>query len=151
MRFDQQPARVEADDLRVGAGGDPLADVRMRNRIERLVDGRELIAADLGLAPQRDVVRRGRRRQQAGLLLGLKVLERPPLRATVPPQAVVVETPVPAERARVVERREHFAGEAIVADAGHGAFDARLCRGHAARGRDRCESGAPARTRETRA
>ena len=28
------------------------------------------------------------------------------------------------QRARVVERRQHFAGEAVVADAGHGALDA---------------------------
>ena len=58
------------------------------------------------------------------LLLGLKVLERAALRATVPAEPVVVETPVAAPRARVVERGQDFAGKAVVADAGHGAFDA---------------------------
>ena len=149
MRLDQQPARVEADDLRVGARRDPLADVRVRDRVERFGDGGELIAPDLRLAPQRNVVRRGRRRQQERLLLGLKVLERSTLRATVAPQAVVIEAPVPAPRARVVERRQDFAGKAVVADAGHGAFDAPFVAGHAARAPGRCESGAPARTRET--
>ena len=130
MRFDQQAARVEADDLRVGARRDPLADVRVRDRVERLGDGGELIAPDLRLAPQRDVVRRGRRRQQERLLLGLKVLERSALRATVAPQAVVIEAPVPAPRARLVERRQHFAGKAVVADAGHRALDAPFVAGH---------------------
>ena len=40
MRLDQQAAGIEADQLRIGAGGDALADVRMRNRIERLADRR---------------------------------------------------------------------------------------------------------------
>jgi hypothetical protein len=44
MRLDQQAARIEADDLRIGAGPDPLPDVRVRDRIERFVDGRELRA-----------------------------------------------------------------------------------------------------------
>jgi hypothetical protein len=126
MRFDQQPAHIEADDLRVGARGDPLAHVRMRDRVERLVDRGELIAADFRLGPQRDVVRRGRRRQEQALLLRLKVLERAALRATVAPEAVVIEAPVPAPGACLVEGGQHFAGEAIVADARHGAFDAPL-------------------------
>jgi hypothetical protein len=33
---------------------------------------------------------------------------------------------VPRVGARVVEGREQFAGEAVIADAGHGAFHARL-------------------------
>ena len=78
MRFDQQAAGVEADDLRIGTGGDPLPDVRVRDRVERLVDGGELIGSDFRLALQRNVVRRGGRRQQPALLLGLKVLERAP-------------------------------------------------------------------------
>jgi len=46
------------------------------------------------------------------------------LRPTVAPEAVVIETPVPAPRARVVERDQHFPGKAIVADPGDGPFDA---------------------------
>jgi len=76
MRFDQQAAGVEADDLRVGVRGDALTDIRMRNRVERFVDGGELIAPDFRIAPQRSVVRRDGRRQQHALLPGLKVLER---------------------------------------------------------------------------
>jgi hypothetical protein len=48
MRFDHQAARVEADQLRVGARREPLADVRVRDGVQRLIDGRELIAADFG-------------------------------------------------------------------------------------------------------
>ena len=59
MRFDQEPARVEADHLRVGTRRDPLPDVRVRDRIERFVDCGELIASDFRFAPERDVVRRG--------------------------------------------------------------------------------------------
>src|SRR5215210_5999077 len=112
MRLDQQPARVEADQLRIGAGPDPLADVRVRNRVEGFGDGGELIASDLGLTPQGDVVRRGRRRPQAALLLGLKVLERSALRATVAPQAIVIEAPGPSPRPRLVERGQDFSGKA---------------------------------------
>jgi hypothetical protein len=52
------------------------------------------------------------------------VLERSALRATVAPQPVVIQTPVPAPRAGVVECREHFAGKAVIADTGHGALHA---------------------------
>lgn len=124
MRFDQEAARVEADDLRIGARLDPLADIRMRNRVERLVDGGELIAPDLRIAPERDVVGRRRRRQQAPLLLSLKVLERATLGAAVASEASVIEAPVSAPRARLVERGQHFPSEAVVADAGHRALDA---------------------------
>src|SRR5262249_14101491 len=123
MRLDQQPTRVEPDDLRIGARGDTLADVRMRNRVERFIDGGELIAPHFRLAPERDVVRRRRLWQQQRLLLDVKVLEWPTLRATVPPEAVVVEAPVPAPRAGVVERGEHFPGEAVIACTGYGPFD----------------------------
>jgi hypothetical protein len=41
----------------------------------------------------------------------------------VAPQAIVVETPVDGVRARVVQRGEDFAGEAIIADRRHGPFD----------------------------
>jgi hypothetical protein len=51
MRFDQQPPRVEADDLGVRPRGDPLPDVRVGERVQRFGNGRELIAPDLRLAP----------------------------------------------------------------------------------------------------
>jgi hypothetical protein len=47
----------------------------VRDGIDRFVDRREPIAADLRLGPERSVVRRGRRRQEQPLLFGLKVLE----------------------------------------------------------------------------
>ena len=50
----------------------------------------------------------------------------PPLRATVAPQAVLVEAPGAGPHVRIVEREEHFAREAVVADAGYGALDAPL-------------------------
>jgi hypothetical protein len=110
--------------VRIGTGRDPLADVRMRNRVERLVDGRELIAPDFRITPERNVIRCGGRRQQQTLLLGLKVFERPPLRATVPPEAVVIAAPVAAPRARLIERGEDFASKAVVPHAWYGPLDA---------------------------
>ena len=44
MRFDQQAPHIEAHELGVGARGHPLPDIRVRNRVERFVNGRELIA-----------------------------------------------------------------------------------------------------------
>ena len=123
MRLDQEPTGIKADDLRIGAGREPLADVGVRDRVAGLVDDDELIARDLRLAPERNVVRRRRRRQQDRLLLGLKVLEGAALRPTVSAQAIVLEAPVPGEDARIVERREHFAGKAVVTDTGYGPFD----------------------------
>ncbi|HVL68918.1 MAG TPA: hypothetical protein VM364_16805 [Vicinamibacterales bacterium] len=135
MGFDQQASHIEADDLRIDAGGDPLPDVRVRDRVERFVDGRELIAPDFRIAPQRNVVRRDGRRQQHALLLGLKVLERTPLRATVPAEAVIIEAPVASPRAGILDRDEHFARKAVIADAGYGSLDAALVTGrsHACR------------------
>src|SRR5262245_5973044 len=135
MRFDQEPAGIEADDVRIGAGREPLADVRVRHRVAGLVDDHELIARDLRLAPQRNVVRGRRPRQQDRLLLGLKVLEGATLRPTVSAQAIVLEAPLPGEDARIVERREHLAGEAVIANAGYGPFDAAFVAGmaHASR------------------
>src|SRR5262245_45688502 len=120
MRFDQEPARIEADDVGIGASGEPLADVRMRNRVAGLVDDDGLIARDLRLAPERDVVRRGRRRKQDRLLFGLKVLQGTALRPTVSAAAIVLEAPVTREDTRIVERGEDFAGEAVIANAGYG-------------------------------
>ena len=149
MRFDQQPTRVEADELCVRPRGDPLPDVRVRDRVQRFGDGGELIAPDLRLAPQRDVVRRGRRREQERLLLGLKVLERAALRATVSAEAVVIEAPIPAPRAGLLEGRQDFTGKAVIAYAGHRALDPPFVTGRSARARGRCESAGRGRTRET--
>jgi hypothetical protein len=123
MGLHDEAAEVEADRVRVGARAQGLADVRMRQRVGRVGDRRELIARDLRRTPARDVVRRGRHGLQRGQLLGAKVLERATLRATVPTQAVLIETPRPGADLRVVERQEDFARKAIVADARHGALD----------------------------
>jgi hypothetical protein len=124
MRFDQQASCVKADDLCIGSGGDPLPDVGVWDRVERFVDGGQLIAPDFRVAPQRNVVRRDGRRQQHALLFGLKVLERAPLRATVPAQAVLIEAPVVSPRAGILDREEHFTRKAVIADAGYGPLDA---------------------------
>ncbi len=54
------------------------------------------------------------------------MVPRPPLRATVATAPVLLATPVRRMGARIVKRREDFAGEAIVPDAGYGPFDARF-------------------------
>ena len=54
------------------------------------------------------------------------MLPRPPLRATVATAPILLATPVRRMNARVVDRREDFAREAIVPDARDGAFDACL-------------------------
>ena len=61
MRFNQQPALVEAHELLIGPRRQGVPHVSMRPRIERLGDDGALIARDLRFAPQRDVVGRGRR------------------------------------------------------------------------------------------
>ena len=83
------------------------------------------------------------------LLLGLKVLERAALRATVAAQAVVVEAPVPAPRARLLERRQDFAGKAVIADAGHRALDPPFVPGRPHARRVDVKVRGPGRTRET--
>src|SRR5712691_9513224 len=54
------------------------------------------------------------------------MLPRPPLRATMATAPILLATPVRRMGARVVDRREDFAREAVVPDAGYGAFDARF-------------------------
>src|ERR1700682_915456 len=110
---------VEADDLLIGAGGHVLAHVPIRHRLERLRDGHQLIAADLRLTPQRDVIGGGGRGPERGLFLRLEVFPRTPLRATMRTPAVVLATPLERMDARVLECREDLAGETIIADAGH--------------------------------
>src|SRR4026208_1808780 len=56
-------------------------------------------------------------------LLGVKVLERAALRATVATEAVVIEAPIPPSRASFFEGREYFTGKAVIAYAGYGALD----------------------------
>ena len=51
------------------------------------------------------------------------MFERAPLRTTVAAQAIVVQTPACGERPGVLQRRQDFAREAIVADSSHGPFD----------------------------
>jgi len=85
----------------------------MGDRVQGFGDGRELIARDLRLAPQRNVVRRGRRREEERLLLGLKVFERAALRATVASEAVVSEAPLPASRTGLLEGRQERGDEVV--------------------------------------
>lgn len=122
MRLDPGVVMVEADGLGIRAGTHVLTAIAIRHRVDRLRDDGDLIAADFRLAPQRDVVRRRRDGLQRGVFLGLEVLARPSLRATVHPPAIVLATPLERLRARVVQGREDLAGEAIIPDAGHGAL-----------------------------
>src|SRR5271167_3585527 len=48
------------------------------------------------------------------------------LRATMTTQPILLAAPVPRMRARLVNRREDFAGEAVISYARNGAFDAGL-------------------------
>ena len=54
------------------------------------------------------------------------MLPRPPLRATVATAPILLAAPVRRMGACVVDRREHFAREAVVPDSRYGAFDAGL-------------------------
>src|SRR5207244_8096761 len=83
-----------------------------------------LIASDFRLAPERDVVRRRQAGPQHGLLLGLKVLAGEPLRAAVATTAVLLAAPARGVGARVVERCQQLAGEAVVTDRRHRPLDA---------------------------
>jgi hypothetical protein len=105
MRLDQHLADVEAHQVSIGARREVLPAVLAWQRVERLQDRRVLIAADLGLAPDRNVVGCRRSRKQRLSLLGLEVLERHALRRAVPPSAVLLETPAPRVIARLLDAR----------------------------------------------
>ena len=126
MRLDEPLPVVEPDQLRIGSRGQRVADIPMRQRVERLGHRRQLIAPDLGRRPQRDVIGRGRCWDQHAVLLGLKVLPGPALRPTMPALPILLETPVPRVGARVLDRGEHFARKAVIADARYGALHAGL-------------------------
>jgi hypothetical protein len=85
-----------------------------------------VVAADFGRVPHRRVVRPAGRRVQGRPLLGLEMLQGPPLGPRVPPLAVVLEAPLAPPRASGVEIDQRFAREAIVPDAGDGPFDPSL-------------------------
>src|SRR5262249_55921018 len=70
-------------------------------------------------------------RPEDRLLLGLEVLAREALRATVSTTAVLVAAPACGMGAGILERRHELAGEAVVADRGHGALDAPFVAGMA--------------------
>jgi hypothetical protein len=73
MGLDERAAVVEPDGLLIGAGRQRVADVRMRQGVQRFEDLRELIAGDPGLAPAWHVAERGRVRSQHRSLLDVKV------------------------------------------------------------------------------
>src|SRR3970040_469974 len=54
------------------------------------------------------------------------MLPRPPLRAAVATAPILLAAPVCRMGARIVDRREHFAREAVVPDSRYGAFDSGL-------------------------
>jgi hypothetical protein len=82
-----------------------------------------LVARHLRLAPQRDLGRRRRSRPEERLLLGFELLARRAVGATVPAKALIVPTPVPRVRVRVLERRKDLR-QTVVTDGFHGALHA---------------------------
>src|SRR5262249_45369318 len=100
--FHQHRAVVKAHELRIGAGGQVPTDIGMRNRVEGFRDGRELVTADFGFRPQRDLVRRGRGRQEPVSLFRLKMLTRSPLGPTMSAEAVLLAAPLPRMRPSIV-------------------------------------------------
>ena len=79
-----------------------------------------LITRDLRVAPERDVVGAVGRGAQGRLLDGLEVLARRARVRLCRRMPYSSRAPVPGVRARVVEIGQHLAGEAVVADVGHG-------------------------------
>lgn len=126
VSFHERAAGVEAHERAVDASAQLLADEARRQRVERLLDLGEMIAADLRLVPARDVVALRWRREQPRLLLGLEALERQALRARVTTQPVLLPAPALGVLARRLDRPQPLAGEAVVADGLYGTLDAAL-------------------------
>jgi hypothetical protein len=131
MGLHQDRAVVEADNVTIGSSPEGLADQACRQGIERLRHLSEVIAMDLGITPQRDVVRLGGCRQQGRFLFGVEVLEGHAVRASMAPCAVLVKAPLPRMLAGVVEIAKLFTAKAIVPDGRDGALDASLVLGMA--------------------
>jgi hypothetical protein len=74
-----------------------------------------LVRPDLRVAPERDVVRLGGRRQQARLLLGIERLARQPQGARVPAHAVLLERPVVGTSPGVVDALQPLSAKAVFA------------------------------------
>src|SRR5205085_8877813 len=104
--FDEGQAVVHADRVLIGPRAERASDEMPRHGVERFGDLDVLIAGDLGLTPQRDVVGRRRGRQENRLLLRLEMLAGCTLRATVPTKPILLAAPVHGVRARVLEGRE---------------------------------------------
>ena len=124
--LDADRAGVEADGGGVGARPQGVADILGRQRVQPVGHLGMLVARDLGLAPERDVVGRGGGRAQGRLLDGLEVLARGAQRPTVAPQAIVLAAPPHGMHARLGKIEHHLPAEAVVADGRHGALHAGL-------------------------
>src|SRR5581483_10621491 len=119
--LDAAGALVEADRGPIGPGSERVADIAGRQGVQGAGDLGMLVAADLGITPERDVVGHGRSRPEHRLLDGLEVLARPLERAAVATPAVVLEAPVEGVGPGRVEIHQGLAAEAVLAHAGDGA------------------------------
>src|SRR5690606_34379514 len=122
----QLTTTVETHRLRVGASAEPLPTQLVRQTVESALDHAEEVGADLRIRPGRNVERRGRRGEQVLALLVLKVLTRQAARGAVTSHAVAVPAPALGEQARVGDRGDDLASEAVVSHVAHGALDAGL-------------------------
>src|SRR6266511_5622417 len=119
-------ARMRVHGLGPAASAERVAAQVAWQRLEASRDRGELIDRDLGVAPDRHVVGRGRRRQERRALLGLEVLAGQPLRAAVPLHPVFVEAPAASAGAGVLDRAQPLTAEAVVAHRRHGPLYPRL-------------------------
>ncbi len=126
MRLDQHAAVIEADGRAVGAGAQTHADPPSGQGVQRARHDGVVIAADLGVAPGREVVRLDWGWLEGGVLLGLEMLEGPALGARVPAVAVLLETPAACAGPGGVEVDQLFTGETIVAHRRHRPLDPAL-------------------------
>src|SRR5262249_9445060 len=93
-------------------------------RVERLGDLDVLIAGDLRLTPEGNLVGGCRTRKQDWLLLGFEILARRSLRAAGAAEAGLLAAPMDPRRPRVRWGAEDFARKAIVTHGRHRTLDA---------------------------
>ena len=111
MDLDQLAPEEDLDQHRVGPHVDVRADQVAWHRIQRLGHLDVVVAMDLGLGIERDVVGRGGRRQQPGGLLEGEQLGRPALGGAVDAHAGLDPAPLLGPALGVVAVDEALAGE----------------------------------------
>jgi hypothetical protein len=126
LGLDEHVVVVEANGGAVSPGAELLADEVGGERVQSFGNLSEVVAADLGLAPEGGVVRLGRSREKYASFFGPEVLEGQSLGGAVPTHPVVLEAPCTSMSSGLLQVVKTFTGKTIVPNGAHGALDPRF-------------------------